>query len=156
MGTRFIAGYINLAEGEKDPRNLMVAFAIARVILIEFDISEHVEVSKKNRIPFCLLTILQGMFNILFCYFPITFRPPPNDKYGITTVDLRMALRYVIFLFQSIRIEMFPEVLLQQRQHLDHWQSQYSWRKYLLAPELLRYVCWNTIRRYHLRLSVFF
>ena len=44
MGTRFIAGYISLAEGEKDPRNLMVAFAIARVILIEFDFPEHVEV----------------------------------------------------------------------------------------------------------------
>ncbi|KAF9480547.1 ARM repeat-containing protein [Pholiota conissans] len=77
MGSQFIVGYINLAEGEKDPRNLMVAFAIARVILIDFDVSDHVE----------------GMFNILFCYFPITFRPPPNDKYGITTIDLRMALR---------------------------------------------------------------
>ncbi|KJA28181.1 hypothetical protein HYPSUDRAFT_130307 [Hypholoma sublateritium FD-334 SS-4] len=77
MGTRFITGYISLAEGEKDPRNLMVAFAIARVILIEFDFPAHVE----------------SMFNTLFCYFPITFRPPPNDKYGITTEDLRMALR---------------------------------------------------------------
>lgn len=45
MGSRFISGYINLAEGEKDPRNLMVAFAIARVILIEFDFSDYVEVS---------------------------------------------------------------------------------------------------------------
>ncbi|KAH9479537.1 MMS19 nucleotide excision repair protein-like protein [Psilocybe cubensis] len=77
MGKQFLDGYINLAEGEKDPRNLIVAFAIARVILIEFDISGHVE----------------SMFNILFCYFPITFRPPPNDRYGISTDDLRMALR---------------------------------------------------------------
>ncbi|KAF9006023.1 ARM repeat-containing protein [Cyathus striatus] len=77
MGEDFISGYINLAEGEKDPRNLMVAFAIARVILIEFDISRHVE----------------SLFNITFCYFPITFRPPPNDPYGITTDDLRLALR---------------------------------------------------------------
>lgn len=43
-GRRFLDGYIPLAEGEKDPRNLMVAFAIARVIIIEFDISDHVEV----------------------------------------------------------------------------------------------------------------
>ncbi|KAF8967720.1 ARM repeat-containing protein [Flammula alnicola] len=77
MGRRFLDGYISLAEGEKDPRNLMVAFAIARVILIEFNISEHVE----------------SMFNVLFCYFPITFRPPPNDRYGISTLDLKMALR---------------------------------------------------------------
>ncbi|KAF8074920.1 Dos2-interacting transcription regulator of RNA-Pol-II-domain-containing protein [Lyophyllum atratum] len=77
MGKAFIAGYISLAEGEKDPRNLLVAFAIARVILIEFDISDHVE----------------SLFNITYCYFPITFRPPPNDPYGITTEDLQKALR---------------------------------------------------------------
>lgn len=28
-----------------------------------------------------------------FCYFPITFRPPPEDPYGITTDDLKKALR---------------------------------------------------------------
>jgi DNA repair/transcription protein MET18/MMS19 len=49
MGKPFLDGYIGLAEGEKDPRNLMVAFAIARVILIDFDITYHVEV--RNQIP---------------------------------------------------------------------------------------------------------
>ncbi|KAG6813856.1 hypothetical protein H0H92_006263 [Tricholoma furcatifolium] len=77
LGKAFLTGYVALAEGEKDPRNLLVAFAIARVILIEFDISEYVE----------------ALFNITYCYFPITFRPPPNDPYGITTEDLRQALR---------------------------------------------------------------
>lgn len=33
------------------------------------------------------------MFDITFCYFPISFRPPPNDPYGITADDLKMALR---------------------------------------------------------------
>lgn len=33
------------------------------------------------------------MFDITFCYFPITFRPPPNDPYGITSDDLKTALR---------------------------------------------------------------
>ncbi|KAH8075854.1 ARM repeat-containing protein [Cristinia sonorae] len=77
MGKTFVAGYINLAEGEKDPRNLMLAFAIARVLLIEFDVSSHVE----------------DLFNITFCYFPITFRPPPDDPYGITSEDLKKTLR---------------------------------------------------------------
>lgn len=45
LGKQFLSGYIALAEGEKDPRNLMVAFTVVRVLLIEFDISEHVEVS---------------------------------------------------------------------------------------------------------------
>jgi len=50
-GKTFLDGYISLAEGEKDPRNLMVAFAIARVILIEFDVSMHTEVSFRfNRV----------------------------------------------------------------------------------------------------------
>lgn len=34
------------------------------------------------------------MFDITYCYFPITFRPPPNDPYGISAEDLRLALRY--------------------------------------------------------------
>ena len=44
MGDRFLSGYIALADGEKDPRNLMVAFAIARVLALEFDISTKFEV----------------------------------------------------------------------------------------------------------------
>lgn len=44
MGKEFLDGYTSLAEGEKDPRNLNIAFAVARVILIEFDIRERVEV----------------------------------------------------------------------------------------------------------------
>ncbi|KAK0202783.1 Dos2-interacting transcription regulator of RNA-Pol-II-domain-containing protein [Desarmillaria ectypa] len=77
MNKEFLAGYITLADGEKDPRNLLIAFAIARVILVEFDISNFVE----------------GFFNITFCYFPITFRPPPNDPYGISADDLKRNLR---------------------------------------------------------------
>ncbi|KAJ4473637.1 ARM repeat-containing protein, partial [Lentinula aciculospora] len=77
MNDAFIGRYIALVDGEKDPRNLLVAFAIDRVLLIEFDITKFVE----------------SLFNITFCYFPITFRPPPNDPYGITTDDLRQALR---------------------------------------------------------------
>lgn len=46
MGDEFLSGYVSLAEGEKDPRNLLVAFAIARVLLIEFDVKNFVEVSR--------------------------------------------------------------------------------------------------------------
>ena len=44
MGDQFLSSYIALADGEKDPRNLMVAFSIARVLAIEFDISAKYEV----------------------------------------------------------------------------------------------------------------
>jgi len=43
----------------------------------------------------------QSLFNIVFCYFPITFRPPPNDPYGISTDDLRLALRYASYLLYA-------------------------------------------------------
>lgn len=53
MGSEFLAGYAKLVTGEKDPRNLRVAFTIARVILVEFDISQNTEVgypaSRKRR-----------------------------------------------------------------------------------------------------------
>ena len=57
MGKEFLDGYISLADGEKDPRNLLVAFAIARVILIEFDISAHVEVIQIS-LPFCTTDLI--------------------------------------------------------------------------------------------------
>lgn len=44
LGKDFMTGYIGLAEGEKDPRNLLLAFAIDRVILIEFDVESQIEV----------------------------------------------------------------------------------------------------------------
>jgi DNA repair/transcription protein MET18/MMS19 len=66
-----------MVDGEKDPRNLMLLFAMDRVILLEFDIS----------------AVVEDMFDVTFCYFPISFRPPPNDPYGITADDLKLALR---------------------------------------------------------------
>lgn len=77
MGTAFINSYTKIVDGEKDPRNLMLLFSIDRVILLEFDVKDHIE----------------DFFDVTFCYFPITFRPPPNDPYGITADDLKLALR---------------------------------------------------------------
>ncbi|XP_006461777.1 hypothetical protein AGABI2DRAFT_185880 [Agaricus bisporus var. bisporus H97] len=99
MGKEFLDGYVGLADGEKDPRILILAFAIARVILIEFDIRERIET----------------LFNITFCYFPITFRPPPNDPYGISADDLRNALRGCLSAtpyFGPLAIPVFLEKLL--------------------------------------------
>lgn len=78
MGDQFLSGYVKLVEGEKDPRNLMYLFAIDRVLLIEFDLSTE---------------MVEKFFDITFCYFPITFKPPPDDPYGITQLDLKVSLR---------------------------------------------------------------
>lgn len=98
MDREFLSGYITLADGEKDPRNLLLAFSIDRVICIEFDISRYIDVTVPSFLHLALTNICcsyhQDMFNVTFCYFPITFKPPPDDPYGITPDELKLSLRY--------------------------------------------------------------
>lgn len=77
MGDESLVGITDMVSGEKDPRNLMLIFSMLRVIMVEWDISRHSEV----------------MFDSVYAYFPITFRPPPSDPYGITAQDLKDRLR---------------------------------------------------------------
>ncbi|TFL01612.1 Dos2-interacting transcription regulator of RNA-Pol-II-domain-containing protein [Pterulicium gracile] len=77
INDEFITGFLALADGEKDPRDLLVIFAIERVLILEF-----------NTVKFT-----ERLFDSICCYFPISFRPPPNDPYGITTEDLSSSLR---------------------------------------------------------------
>ncbi|KXG52156.1 Armadillo-like helical [Penicillium griseofulvum] len=77
MGEISLLGVVDIMTGEKDPRNLMIVFSILKVIMVEWDISNHVE------------TLFDSVYN----YFPITFRPPPNDPYGITAQDLKGRLQ---------------------------------------------------------------
>jgi DNA repair/transcription protein MET18/MMS19 len=93
MGDTSLVGIVDLMTGEKDPRNLMLVFSILKVVMIEWDISNYAEVC----IRLCQFLIRQLMFKTLFesvyNYFPITFRPPPNDPYGITAQDLKDRLQ---------------------------------------------------------------
>lgn len=77
MGDESLVGITDLVAGEKDPRNLMLIFSMLRVLMVEWDITRHTE----------------AMFDSVYAYFPITFRPPPNDPYGITAQDLKNRLR---------------------------------------------------------------
>ena len=56
----------------------------------------------------------QDIFDMVFCYFPITFRPPPNDPYGITAEDLKLGLRRCVagsHLFAESAIPLLMEKL---------------------------------------------
>ncbi|KAL4957379.1 RNAPII transcription regulator C-terminal-domain-containing protein [Aspergillus filifer] len=77
LGDTSLVGTVDLMTGEKDPRNLMLVFSILKVIMMEWDISNYVEL----------------LFDSAYNYFPITFRPPPNDPYGITAQDLKDRLQ---------------------------------------------------------------
>ncbi|KAI9888639.1 MAG: hypothetical protein M1814_006579 [Vezdaea aestivalis] len=80
MGNGYIVGITDLVAGEKDPRNLMIVFSMLKVVIIEWNISSHLESGKT-------------MFDSVFCYFPITFRPPPDNPHGITAKDLKDRLK---------------------------------------------------------------
>ena len=77
MADESLVGIVDLVSGEKDPRNLMLVFSMIRVLMLEWDITNHAET----------------LFDSVYAYFPITFRPPPNDPYGITAQDLKDRLR---------------------------------------------------------------
>jgi DNA repair/transcription protein MET18/MMS19 len=44
MGEVSLVGIVDLMTGEKDPRNLMMVFSILKVVMMEWDITNHVEV----------------------------------------------------------------------------------------------------------------
>lgn len=44
MGNESLMATIDLVAGEKDPRNLMIVFSVLKVIMVEWDISDHAEV----------------------------------------------------------------------------------------------------------------
>lgn len=46
MGDDSLVGIVDLMTGEKDPRNLMVVFSILKVVMIEWDVTNHAEVRK--------------------------------------------------------------------------------------------------------------
>src|ERR1700742_3703009 len=77
MKDESLVGITDLVAGEKDPRNLMLIFSMLRVLMVEWDMRDHA----------------QTLFDSVYAYFPITFRPPPNDPYGITAQDLKDRLR---------------------------------------------------------------
>ncbi|KAJ3248082.1 hypothetical protein HDU78_002175 [Chytriomyces hyalinus] len=77
LGDNFIAGFLVAMDGEKDPRNILISFGIIHTIIQNFNIDKKFE----------------DIFESIYCYFPITFRPPPNDPYGITSADLKVQLR---------------------------------------------------------------
>jgi DNA repair/transcription protein MET18/MMS19 len=110
MGGTFVVGITDLVNGEKDPRNLMVVFSMLRVVMIEFDITGHVEVSILQ-FETVLANCLQTMFDSVFCYFPITFRPPPDDPYGITAQDLKDRLRSCIASTGDLAEYSFPALI---------------------------------------------
>ncbi|KAH3945654.1 MMS19 nucleotide excision repair protein [Parastagonospora nodorum] len=91
----FMSRFIAYFDGEKDPRNLMVVFSILKVPMTEWNIGADA----------------QELFDAVFNYFPITFRPPPDDPYGITAQDLKDRLKDCISSTADFAPYAFPALL---------------------------------------------
>ncbi|KAM7371137.1 hypothetical protein PAMP_010628 [Pampus punctatissimus] len=81
LGADFVFGFVQSMDGERDPRNLLLAFQIAKSIVHQgYDLGKFTE----------------ELFEVTSCYFPIDFTPPPNDPHGITREELIQMLRDVL------------------------------------------------------------
>lgn len=91
----FLSNFIFFFEGEKDPRNLMMIFSILHVPMAEWDVHAYAK----------------DLFESVFNYFPVTFKPPPDDPYGITAQDLKDRLRDCISANSDFAPFAFPQLL---------------------------------------------
>ena len=90
-----LAGFIAAVDGEKDPRCLIVAFSLAAFLLHQAPESAVTAAS-------------EALFDVLGCYFPITFTPPANDPHHITADELRSALRAALTAHPSLNAQLIP------------------------------------------------
>ncbi|KAL8766711.1 MAG: hypothetical protein Q9209_006580 [Squamulea sp. 1 TL-2023] len=95
LGDEAIVGITDLVSGEKDPRSLMIIFSVLNVVMVEWDFAAMAET----------------LFDAAFCYFPITFRPPPDDPYHITAQDLKIRLRNCVSASSYFAPFAFPQLL---------------------------------------------
>ncbi|KAF0688164.1 Aste57867_20197 [Aphanomyces stellatus] len=89
-------GFLTAMTGEKDPRNLLLCLNLASELLGAFAVDAD---------------LIRSFFDTTSCYFPITFRPPPNDPYGITSEQLVAALRAVFVAQDAMAKHVLPMVL---------------------------------------------
>ncbi len=98
MGTDFVRIVVNLATTERDPRNLMLVFTMTEVVLNEWE-PEHID------------EMSDELYETLQRYFPISFRPKPNDPLTITAEDLIMKLRGCFASYSGFAPSLFPDLI---------------------------------------------
>ncbi|KAK0162859.1 hypothetical protein PV327_006601 [Microctonus hyperodae] len=80
LGPDFVYGVISSMDGESDPRNLMVLFSFLPHFMKEFNLHHLVE----------------EMFEVIACYFPVDFNSNTKDGREITRDDLAISLEYCL------------------------------------------------------------
>ena len=98
MGVDFIRIVDSLAATERDPRNLMLVFTMIEVILNEWEPADIKETGDE-------------LYETLQRYFPISFRPKPNDPVTITANDLIFKLRGCFAAYSGFAPSLFPDLI---------------------------------------------
>ncbi|CAG2102637.1 unnamed protein product [Medioppia subpectinata] len=91
----FLYGLLQLVEGERDPRCLLVVFRLMHSVIESLDLDPYTE----------------DVFEVISCYFPILFTPTPDDEYGITKEDLSGELHRCFTACPQFAPFLFPLVL---------------------------------------------
>lgn len=58
MGDESLTAIIELVNGEKDPRNLMIIFSVLKVIIVEWNITNYAEVLKSFEFSITIADII--------------------------------------------------------------------------------------------------
>eukprot|EP00475_Leptophrys_vorax_P004786 TRINITY_DN1285_c0_g1_i3.p1 TRINITY_DN1285_c0_g1~~TRINITY_DN1285_c0_g1_i3.p1 ORF type:complete len:956 (+),score=250.79 TRINITY_DN1285_c0_g1_i3:257-2869(+) len=96
---QFLEGFLHSMDGEKDPRNLLMCFRTLKNQLLSADFEAAVS------------RLADEIFEILTCYFPITFTPPKDDPFGISSQDLIMELRACLSRNRHLSSNVIPFLL---------------------------------------------
>lgn len=89
----------------------MIVFSLWRVILVEFESLTNVEVRALTCHNVMAANKNKEIFDAIYCYFPITFRPPPDDPYKITSEDLKQRLRDCLSSTHYFGKHIFPALI---------------------------------------------
>lgn len=89
MGTDFVYGVIGAMDGERDPRLLVLLFDFIPTFVQTFPLGHLVD----------------DMFEVIACYFPIDFNPSPTDAATITRDLLAEKLADCLCAHESFAVE---------------------------------------------------
>lgn len=90
-----VFGFIQVLDGERDPRCLLMGFHIVPQLVKHFDIG-----------PFA-----EDLFDVVACYFPIDFNPRSSENMAITKEDLTAALHRCLVLTPKFAPYLIPLLL---------------------------------------------
>ncbi len=77
----YTTGFAHCMDGERDPVNLLHNFQL---------VCKIAQVTRPS-----LDAAAEEMFEVLSCYYPINFTPPPNDPRNISAEQFANSLDYV-------------------------------------------------------------